>query len=69
MNGSILYSFFGYIRGVDDSSDVFVVNNGATTMVPQVKNTETLPVLRYILPYPQAAIQDAGGAYVNYYGY
>lgn len=69
-NGSILYSYYGFVRGVDpNSSEVVVVNNGTTTPLPEVRNASTLPVVRYILPYPQSAIQDAGGAYVNYYGY
>lgn len=69
-NGSVLYSFYGFIRGVDaTSSDVVVVNNGNTTMLPEVRNASTLPVVRYLLPYPQAAIQDSGNAYKNYYGY
>lgn len=69
-NGSVLYSFYGYIRGVDtSSSDVVIVDNGNTTSLPDVRNASTLPVLRYILPYPKSAIQDSGNAYVNYYGY
>jgi len=28
-----------------------------------------LPVVRYILPYPNLAIQRSAGAYQNYYGY
>lgn len=69
-NGSVLYSFYGFIRGVDtNSSDVVVVNNGSTTALPEVRNASTLPVVRYLLPYPKSAIQDSGNAYVNYYGY
>ena len=30
---------------------------------------EVFPPVRYILPYPRAAIRDGAGAYVNYYGY
>ncbi|MBD5266871.1 MAG: RagB/SusD family nutrient uptake outer membrane protein [Bacteroides sp.] len=70
-NGSVLYSYYGFVRGVDtNSSDVVVVvNNTTTTPLPEVRDASTLPVVRYILPYPQAAIQDSGNAYVNYYGY
>ncbi len=69
-NGSVLYSFYGFVRGVDyTSSDVVVVDNGNTVALPEVRNASTLPVVRYLLPYPQAAIQDSGNAYVNYYGY
>ncbi len=69
-NGSILYSFYGFVRGVDEtSSDVVVVKDGTTSLLPEIRNASTLPVVRYLMPYPQAAIQDAGGAYVNYYGY
>lgn len=69
-NGSILYSYYGFVRGVDtNSSDVVVVSNGSVTPLPEVRDASTLPVVRYLLPYPQAAIQDSGNAYVNYYGY
>ena len=34
--------------------------------VPEVND---LPPVRYILPYPNAAIQRSAGVYKNYYGY
>ncbi|MFC0877213.1 RagB/SusD family nutrient uptake outer membrane protein [Saccharicrinis sp. FJH2] len=61
-----LYSFFGFIRG-DDRGNLYVVDNGALTAMPS--NASNLPVVRYILPYPNAAIQRSAGAYQNYYGY
>ena len=34
--------------------------------VPEVND---LPPVRYILPYPNAAIQRSAGVYKSYYGY
>ena len=51
-----LYSFRGYIREGDESNlGTFDPNN--------------LPPVRYILPYPNRALQLSNGAYTNYYGY
>ncbi|MBN1183892.1 MAG: RagB/SusD family nutrient uptake outer membrane protein [Bacteroidales bacterium] len=61
-----LYSFFGFIRG-DDGGNISVVDNGMLTSMPS--DASNLPVVRYILPYPNAAIQRSAGAYQNYYGY
>ena len=60
----MLYSFYGYIRG-DYSGIISVVRDGKTE-TPSVNN---LPPVRYILPYPNSAIQRSAGAYKNYYGY
>lgn len=60
----MLYSFYGYVRG-DARGNIYVVRNGATE-APSVTN---LPPVRYILPYPNSAIQRSAGAYKNYYGY
>jgi hypothetical protein len=61
-----LYSFYGFIRG-EPGGRIYVVNNGALTAMPS--DASNLPVVRYILPYPNAAIQRSAGAYQNYYGY
>lgn len=60
----MLYSFYGYIRG-DYRGNIYVVRNGQTE-TPSVDN---LPPVRYILPYPNSAIQRSAGVYKNYYGY
>ncbi len=63
------YSFYGYIRG-DDGSGIWLIRNGVqeqlSTAIPPA---DQLPVVRYILPYPNLAIQRSAGAYKNYYGY
>ena len=63
------YSFYGYIRG-DASGNLWLVNNGALTQLPlTIPAANELPAVRYILPYPNLAIQRSAGAYKNYYGY
>ena len=63
------YSFYGYIRG-DASGNLWLVNNGALTQLPlTIPAASELPAVRYILPYPNLAIQRSAGAYKNYYGY
>lgn len=64
-----LYSFYGYIRG-DANGNISLVRNGALEPFPStIPAAEELPVVRYILPYPEEAIQRSAGAYKNYYGY
>lgn len=60
----MLYSFYGYVRG-DARGNIYVVRDGATE-TPSVNN---LPPVRYILPFPNSAIQRSAGVYKNYYGY
>lgn len=64
------YSFYGYIRHTEQGEIVLVKDGSETplggTTVPTVSE---LPPVRYILPYPNAAIQRSAGAYKNYYGY
>jgi hypothetical protein len=60
----MLYSFFGFIRG-NSRGTIDVIRNGVAE-TPDVNN---LPPVRYILPYPNAAIQRSAGVYKNYYGY
>jgi hypothetical protein len=63
------YSFYGYIR-CDESGTVYLVNNGTLSQFPStVPTSDQLPAVRYILPYPNLAIQRSAGAYQNYYGY
>jgi hypothetical protein len=63
------YSFYGYIR-CDDGGNLWIINNGAQQMFPSViPAASELPAVRYILPYPNLAIQRSKGAYKNYYGY
>ncbi len=61
---SILYSFYGFIRG-DLSGGINVVRNG----VLETPNPDNLPVVRYLLPYPNDAILRSEGKYKNQYGY
>lgn len=63
------YSFYGFMR-CDDGGNLWLVNNGALELFPTtIPEADKLPVVRYILPYPNAAIQRSAGAYKNYYGY
>lgn len=67
----VLYSLFGFIRG-DQNGNFSVVNaDGTMAPLPAPANATaaSLPVVRYILPYPASAIQRSAGAYKNYYGY
>lgn len=63
------YSFFGYIRS-DDGGNLWLIKDGALTQLPSaIPEAKDLPVVRYLLPYPNLAIQRSSGAYKNYYGY
>ena len=63
------YSFYGYIR-CDESGTVYLIQNGSLSQLPStIPASDQLPVVRYILPYPNLAIQRSAGAYKNYYGY
>lgn len=65
-----LYSLFGFIQG-DETGRLYLINNSGAKveMSSPIKDPSQLPVVRYILPYPNAAIQRSAGAYKNYYGY
>lgn len=64
------YSFYGYIRYTENGNIALVTGAGSTTSLGQsIPKASELPVVRYILPYPNAAIQRSAGAYKNYYGY
>ena len=65
------YSFYGYVRA-DDNGNLRLVDNGALVDLPAPGvelSAENLPVVRYILPYPNLVIQRSGGKYSNQYGY
>ena len=62
------YSFYGFIRS-DDNGNIWLVRNGALESFSSIVPAEQLPVVRYILPYPNLAIQRSNGSYKNYYGY
>ena len=68
----LLYSYYGYIYYNEDTGNIMINNNGNYQMCPDPTTTpsvESLPVLRYILPYPRTVISRAYGAYKNQYGY
>ena len=68
VNAQCLYSFYGYIYCDQISGLVYLNTNGKySTHAPNAN--ASLPPVRYILPYPNAAIQRSAGAYKNYYGY
>lgn len=64
----VLYSLFGYIRG-DEGGGMYLINNGAQQRISSVTEVTpaNLPVVRYILPFPQDICTRAG--YKNQYGY
>lgn len=67
VSAEVCYSLLGYIYRDRTSEVDYIMNNGekvAISATPAV-----FPAVRYILPYPRAAIRDGAGAYVNYYGY
>ena len=68
VNAQCLYSFYGYIYCDQISGLVYLNTNGKYSTHPPSANA-SLPPVRYILPYPNAAIQRSAGAYKNYYGY
>lgn len=63
------YSFYGYIRHNENNEIVLVKNGSEDPLGQNIPAADALPVVRYILPYPNAAIQRSAGAYKNYYGY
>ena len=64
------YSFYGYIRQTEQGL-IVLVKDGIETPLDgnSVPAVTALPPVRYILPYPNAAIQRSAGVYKNYYGY
>ena len=65
-----LYSLYGFMRGTETGTINMVNNDGTTSPITfPLTDASKLPVVRYILPFPNAAIQRSAGAYKNYYGY
>ena len=67
----VLYSLMGYIYS-DEYGSMKIINNGIAVNCPLPSThptVESLPVLRYILPIPNAVIRRSAGKYVNQYGY
>ena len=46
-----------------------MIRNGVQEQFNSIPSAQTLPAVRYILPYPNQVIQRSSGAYKNYYGY
>ena len=67
-NNQCKYSFFGYMR-TDDNGNIWIIRDGVQDQFHNIPAAETLPVVRYILPYPNQVIQRSQGVYKNYYGY
>ncbi|MDE6066435.1 MAG: RagB/SusD family nutrient uptake outer membrane protein [Duncaniella sp.] len=68
-----LYSMRGYIYS-DEGGNVLIRDgqSGSYVSAPEpseMPTYETLPVIRYILPYPRAVITRSMGKYENKYGY
>jgi hypothetical protein len=50
--------------------NIWLIRNGVQELFPTtIPTADQLPVVRYILPYPNTVIQRSSGAYKNYYGY
>ncbi|MBR3774008.1 MAG: RagB/SusD family nutrient uptake outer membrane protein [Alistipes sp.] len=60
--GQALFSLRGYIRATD---------HYGSQVVPDLWEVapESLPTVRYMLPYPEDVVARSGGAYENKYGY
>ena len=67
-NNQCKYSFFGFIR-TDDNANLWIIRDGVQEQFNSIPAVETLPAVRYILPYPNQVIQRSSGVYKNYYGY
>lgn len=63
------FSFYGYIRYNNQNEIKLMKNNSEISLGQSIPEASALPPVRYILPYPNAAIQRSAGAYKNYYGY
>lgn len=68
------YSLRGYIYcDYELTGRIMINNNGVYTSAPDpasiLNDATSLPVVRYILPYPRNVVNRANGQYVNKYGY
>ncbi len=66
-SNNICYSFYGFMR-INPKGVIQLVRNGVEEVFTK-ESLDNLPVVRYILPYPNDVIQRGGGVYKNYYGY
>ena len=67
-----LYSLRGYIYQDEDEGHITILRNGSEEEAPTPDSNptyETLPTIRYILPYPRSVITRSMGKYENKYGY
>jgi hypothetical protein len=64
------YTYYGYVR-YNEQENIVLIKNGIESPLDAstFANLNNLPPVRYILPFPNAAIQRSAGAYKNYYGY
>lgn len=64
------YTYYGYVR-YNEQENIVLIKNGIESPLDAstFTNLNNLPPVRYILPFPNAAIQRSAGAYKNYYGY
>ena len=67
-NNQCKYSYYGYIRA-DENNALWIIRDGVQEAFNSIPAANDLPVVRYILPYPNQVIQRSAGAYKNYYGY
>ena len=66
-SNNICYSFYGFMR-INPKGVIQLVRNGVEETFTK-ESLNNLPVVRYIMPFPNDAIQRSGGVYKNYYGY
>lgn len=71
INAKAIFSFYGYIRcKAVDEPQIVVIHDGEPVVIdPATLTVDQLPVLRYLMPYPQEIITRAAGKYKQYYGY
>lgn len=68
----ILYCMRGYLNCDEDRGIIEINDNGNYMTAPSPSSHptwRTLPVVRYILPYPRAIVTRSMGKYTNKYGY
>ena len=67
-----LYSLRGYIYCDEDNGLIYINNNGNYESCPEpssMPTVESLPAVRYILPYPRSVVERSNNMYTNKYGY
>ncbi|MDE5693774.1 MAG: RagB/SusD family nutrient uptake outer membrane protein [Duncaniella sp.] len=71
IKNEIRYSMLGYMY-VNETGVLKIVRNGKEESAPVISldvDVNSLPEVRYILPYPRSEIARSQGKYVNKYGY